>query len=138
MKGRNLLSFKVEAAGFVGFFVLVVLGPLVMFTPVLQRAKQRGGVEYGLLANRYVFGFEDKWLRVGDPETSKLLGTVDIQSLSDLDNVYSAVRQMRLVPFGTDDITRLAVTAAAPLLPLALTIFSVGDVAKILIKILVR
>src|SRR6266699_17495 len=34
-EGRALLSFKMEAAGFVVFFVLVILGPLVMFTPLL-------------------------------------------------------------------------------------------------------
>src|SRR5208283_2214359 len=32
---QSLLSFKMEAAGFVGFFVFAVLAPLVMFTPML-------------------------------------------------------------------------------------------------------
>jgi len=73
----------------------------------------------GLLASRYVFGFEDRWIQAGGSEASELLGTSDIQSMADITNVYSNVRQMRLVPFGTDDITRLAATPAAPLLPLA-------------------
>jgi hypothetical protein len=45
---------------------------------------------------------------------------------------------MRIVPFGTDDITRLAVTTAAPLLPLALTVFSVGQVLSFLMKVVFR
>ena len=32
-EGRNLLSFKMQAGGLVVFFLLAILGPLVMFTP---------------------------------------------------------------------------------------------------------
>jgi hypothetical protein len=135
-EGVGLLSFKVKAAGFVGFFVLIILGPLVMFSPQLLFARRRGSSEYGLLASRYVFGFEDKWLRGGDPETRELLGAQDIQSMSDMANVYSDVRKMRLVPFGRDDIVHLALTTAAPLLPLSLTVFSVPELLKVLVKLL--
>ncbi|HTF66335.1 MAG TPA: hypothetical protein VK638_26980 [Edaphobacter sp.] len=133
-EGRSLLSFKMEAAGLVGFFVLFILGPLVMFTPQLDRAKREGAAEYGLLANRYVFGFEDKWIRGGVPEKTELLGTGDLQSLADLGNSYSVVREMRIVPFGLDDITRLAAATAVPLLPLMLTIFSLEELLSRLIK----
>lgn len=134
--GRSLLSFKMEAAGFVGFFVLFILGPLVMFTPQLERTKRKGRAEYGLLANRYVFGFEEKWIRGRAPETSELLGTGDLQSLADLGNSYSFVRAMRIVPFGLDDITLLAAITAAPLLPLTLTVFSLEELLTHLVKIL--
>jgi hypothetical protein len=135
-EGRDLVSFKMEAAGLIGFFVLFILGPLVMFTPQLMRAKRKGSAEYGLLANRYVFGFEERWLRGGEPDMNELLGTGDIQSLADLGNSYSVVREMQIVPFGIYDITRLAAATAAPLLPLTLTIFSLEEVLSRLIKIL--
>lgn len=137
-KGQALLSFKMEAAGFVVFFILVILGPLAMFTPQLSSTQRKGSAEYGLLANRYVFDFEDKWMRACGPEPGKLLGTADIEALADMENVYSKVRQMRLVPFGTDEITRLAVIAAAPLLPLALTIFSVPQLVKFVFKLVFK
>jgi hypothetical protein len=133
--GRTLLSFKMEAAGLVGFFVLFILGPLLMFTPKMARAKRKGSAEYGLLANRYVFGFEEKWIRGGAPDMGELLGTGDIQSLADLGNSYSVVGDMRIVPFGLDDITRLAAATALPLLPLTLMIFSLEEVVSRLIKI---
>jgi hypothetical protein len=133
--GRSLLSFKMEAAGLVGFFVLFILGPLLMFTPKMARAKRRGSAEYGLLANRYVFGFEEKWIRGGPPDIGELLGTGDIQSLADLGNSYSVVGDMRIVPFGLDDITRLAAATAVPLLPLTLMIFSLEEVVTRLVKI---
>jgi hypothetical protein len=55
--------------------------------------------------------------------------------MADMTNVYANVRQMRVVPFGTDDITRLAAATAAPLLPLLLTMFSVAEIVRMLIKI---
>jgi hypothetical protein len=136
--GRSLMSFKVEAAFVVGFFVLFILGPLIMFTPQLARAKRQGRAEYGLLGNRYVFGFEERWIRGSAPETSELLGTADIQSLSDLANSYSVVRGMRIVPFGLEDITRLAAATAAPLLPLMLLVFSIEQLLDRLLKTLFR
>jgi len=107
-----------------------------MFTPRLDRVKRSGSAEYGLLANRYLFGFEAKWIQGGVPETGELLGTPGIQSLADPGNSYSFVRQMRLVPFGVDDIVRLAAFTAAPLLPLTLMIWSVEELLTRLIKVI--
>jgi hypothetical protein len=42
---------------------------------------------------------------------------------------------MRPVPFGLDDITRLAAATAAPLLPLLLTIFSPEELITRIIKV---
>jgi hypothetical protein len=134
--GRSLLSFKMEAAGFIGFFVLFILGPLLMFTPRLARTKRAGSAEYGLLANRYVFGFEEKWIRSGSLDINELLGTGDIQSLADLGNSYSVVREMSIVPFGLEDIVTLAIATATPLLPLTLTIFSLEELLIRIVKVI--
>jgi hypothetical protein len=131
--GESLLSFKFQVAGFVSFFVLALLGPLLMFTPQMARAKRKGLAEYGLLAERYVEKFEEKWVR-DSAVPEELLGTADIQSLADLGNSYALVREMRLVPFGLDEISRLAVVTAAPLLPLLFTVFSLKDLVMRVIK----
>ena len=133
--GESLLGFKLQIGGFIAFFVVAILAPLLMFTPQMARAKRKGLAEYGLLAQRYVESFEQKWV-LGDAETSQeLLGTGDIQSLADLGNAYSVVREMRCVPFGLEDITRLAAATAAPLLPLLLTIFSPEELIMRVIKV---
>lgn len=135
-EGQNLLAFKMQAAGLIGVMVLSVLGPLVMFSPMMDRAQRKGAAEYGLLANQYVFEFERKWIRGGNPDLGELLGTGDIQSLADLGNSYSVTREMRVVPFGLADILRLAGATAAPLLPLTLTIFSLEEVLSRLFNLL--
>ena len=134
-QGQNLMAFRMQAAGFAVFFVLFILGPLVMFTPRLDRAKRAGKAYYGLLGSRYVFGFEAKWTPSSAPGTGELL-TDDIQGLADLANCYSVVSRMRLVPFALEDVTFLAVTTVLPLLPLVLTKFSPEQVLVGLAKIL--
>jgi hypothetical protein len=135
-EGANVMDFKVQVAGFLAFFVAFVLGPLAVFTPHLSRARRRGLAEYGTLASRYVQGFEEKWVRGGASGDEELLGTGDIQSLADLGNSYAIVQETRLVPFGVRDAARIAAVTAAPLLPLALTIFSPDELVTELIKIL--
>jgi len=137
LQGQNLLSFKMQIAGFVVFFVLVILGPLVTFTPLMVRAKRVGRAEYGLLASRYVFAFRKRWVQNGASDTGGLLAE-DIQGLADLGNSYSVVRGMRIVPFALEDVTLLAVTTALPLLPLVLTKFSLEELLVGLIKLLFR
>ena len=133
--GENLLSFKLQAAGVVAFFVFVILGPLLMFTPQLERAKRKGLADYGLLAQRYVENFQQKWVKQEPIASEELLGTGDIQSLADLGNSFALVREMRAVPFGLQDITRLAAATAAPLIPLLFTIWSPEEVIMRIFKV---
>jgi hypothetical protein len=134
-RGENLLSFKLQMGGFIAFLVAFILGPLLMFTPGLARAKRKGLADYGLLAQRYVDGFEQRWVLEDPAPSQELLGAADIQSLADLGNSYAMVREMRAVPFGLEDISRLAAATATPLLPLALTIFSPEELILRVIKI---
>jgi hypothetical protein len=134
-EGQNLLSFKMQIGTLVGFFVLVVLGPLTMFSPHLSSTKRKGLAEYGNLASKYVTDFDEKWLR-GGAKGEEVLGTADIQSLADLGNSYAVVREMRSVPFALEDITRLIVATAAPLLPLLLTIMPLDELVMRIVKII--
>jgi hypothetical protein len=133
---EDLWSFKMQAASFIGFVLVFVLGPLTMFTPRLACAKRRGLADYGLLANRYVEEFEQKWVGRSTTDADQLLGSADIQSLADLGNSYGAVRDMRAVPFDLRDVIRLAAATAAPLLPLGLTVFSLEELVMRIVKIL--
>jgi hypothetical protein len=134
--GENLLSFKMEAVGLIGVFMLFILAPLTVFTPQLGGAKRGGLADYGLLASRYVDEFEKKWVLGSASPHDELLGAADIQSLADLGNSYAVIGEMRAVPFGLQDMTRLAAATAAPLAPLGLTIFSLEELVIRLIKII--
>ena len=134
-RGETLQSFRFQIGGFIVFFVIVVLAPLLMFSLRMAQAKRKGLADYGLLAERYVESFDQKWVRES-LASGELLGTGDIQSLADLGNSYQVIREMRIVPFGLQDILRLAIATAAPLSPLLLTIFSFEDLMIRIFKIL--
>jgi hypothetical protein len=133
-RGETLQSFKFQIAGFIVFFVIIVLGPLLMFTPRMARVRRRGLADYGLFAQRYVEDFERKWVR-GPFASEELLGTGDVQSLADLANTYDVVREMRVVPFTLQDLSRLALATAMPLTPLLLTVFSPEELFMRVIKV---
>jgi len=134
--GREIKSFIVEAVGYISFFVAAVLAPLCVFVPDLVRAKRTGLGIYGTLASRYVDDFDKKWIRENDLGREALLGTADIQSLADLGNSYSIVREMNLAPFSYRDIIRLFAVTAAPLIPLLLLVFSVEELFKKILEVL--
>jgi len=131
-RGEHLFSFKLQAFGYVALFVSVILGLLVMFPPQLIRARLRGLANYGLLAQRFVDGFERKW--VVDEPSEELLGTSDIQSLADLANSHKVIRGMRPAPFGLRDISALAFATAVPMVPLLLTAWSLEELVIRIIK----
>jgi hypothetical protein len=132
--GRDLLSFKVQVLGFLAFFVGVTLIPLTVFTPHLVQAKRNTAREFGLLVSRYTTEFHRKWVEGGAPADEPLLGSGDIQSLADLGNSFSVVRETRLVPFSLKDVSRLLAISAVPFVPLLLTTFSLDDFATYVLK----
>ncbi len=136
LERQHFLDFKVTAAALAIFWVLALLGPLATFTPHLWRAKRQGRSEYGSLASQYLAGFQAKWINGHPPKQDQLLGTSDIQSLADLVSSYDAVRRMRLVPFGLQEVTILAAMTLAPLLPLLLTVYSLDQLIGRILKML--
>jgi hypothetical protein len=134
-EGQSLLTFKVSIVVLVIFFVVVILGPMLVFTPLLAAAKRRGLSEYGTLATAYVEEFDEKWLR-GGANGEAILGSADVQSLADLGNSFSVVREMRAIPFVLDDVTVLVGATVLPLLPLLLTVMPLEELVSRLVKII--
>jgi hypothetical protein len=133
--GAKLVDFKVEVAVVVGFLLLVVLGPLLLFVPHLSAARRVGLREYGTLAQRYVREFDDKWLRGRVPADEPLLGSADIQSLADLGNSFEIIRSMSLVPFTRNAIVQLGVITLLPITPLLLTVIPLEELLKQLLRV---
>src|SRR5437660_6428333 len=61
--GMTLPQYKVDLVAVLILVVFFVVGPLMVFMPVLARAKRAGLREYGMFAQRYVQAFDRKWLR---------------------------------------------------------------------------
>ena len=115
--------------------VFAVLGPLLVFSAPLADAKRRGLREYGILAQRYVREFDNKWLHGGAPADEPFVGSADIQSLADLGNSFEIVKSMRWLPFTSQTVLQLAAFTIAPVVPLALTMISLEELLKRVFKI---
>jgi hypothetical protein len=133
--GAKLPDFKVELIGLVAMMVFALLGPLLVFSRQLEAAKRAGVREHGILAQRYVREYEDKWLRGGASPDEPLLGSADVQSLADLGNSFDMVKDMRWVPFTMTTVFQLAVTTLLPVLPLMLTMISLEELLDRLLTI---
>jgi hypothetical protein len=133
--GASLPSFKMEIAGIVAFFMLLVLTPLSFFIVWLERAGRQAKRAYGILASQYVEDFYRKQIQHRGTDGEPLLGTTDIQSLADLANAYSNVSAIRLVPFGNDTVMRLAIIIVAPFLPLTLTMIPFERIVDQVVKL---
>jgi hypothetical protein len=136
-QGARLSDFQYEVVAFVVVLMLLALLPLTFFAVQLREAQLRGTRQYGRLATRYTNSFEEKWLAANASPSEPLLGTSDIQSLSDVASSYEVVRTMRLVPFGKTMAFRLAILIALPLGPLLFTIVRLDHVLAALVKLVV-
>ncbi len=132
--GASLPQFKPELFAIVVLMLLVVLGPLLVFSPRLAAAKRRGQLEYGGLAQRYVREYDVKWLRGGAAKDEAFLGSGDIQSLADLGNGFEVINSMRVTPFTLQSVLQLALVTLLPVLPLTLTMFSLQELLNRLVK----
>ena len=128
--GAKLTDFNMEILGAVVSLLLIILGPLLLFTPRLMRAKRTGLREYGMLASRYVREFDLKWVRGGATDDEQLIGSGDIQSLADLGNSFEVIRDIKPFPFGRDTVIQLVVVTLIPVSPLVLTMIPLEELIK--------
>ena len=135
--GAKLQTLVLPLAGIVLRMTALALTPLAFFAPRLLAVKQRGRLDYGVLAARYTRAFDIKWLRGGAPPDEALLGTADLQSLADLGNSFGGIRNMRAVPFGMSQALVLAAAAVVPMIPLLLAVFPLDDLVLRSVKSLV-
>ena len=85
---------------------------------------------YRTTGSRYVNDFDRKWLSRDLPTDEPLLGTADLQSLADLNNSLSVVRNMRMAPVSSRLLVGLAVVGLAPVLPLLLFKYPLGELIQ--------
>jgi hypothetical protein len=78
---------------------------LLLFAFELKECRSKGLADYGVLAARYVSEFEERWVGADPISGPPLLGAADIQSLADLSNSMSIVRNLRLAPIGQRTLT---------------------------------
>jgi hypothetical protein len=130
-----LVTYAPTIATYVVVALLIVVGPLMVFTGVLLKTKRVGLHQYGALATNYTGSFHEKWIEHQTPEQEPLLGSADIQSLADLGNSYGYVEKMKPLPVDPRTLLHLVLASLLPLTPLLLTVMPLKDILKLLLKV---
>jgi hypothetical protein len=147
LQGESLSDMKIALGVYVVLALLVTQGPLLAFSGPLRRAKFKGLLAYGLLAERYSRDFDRRWLPKLHPhvepephpkEAPPLLGSADIQSLADMGNSFTQVTQMRLALLEPRTLGVVAGMAIVPMLPLLALVIPLQDAVATLAKLLLR
>jgi hypothetical protein len=133
--GASLLDYKFIIIGYIVLMLIILLAPLLVFTPKLIAVKRMGLLEYSALANEYTQAFDSKWVRKEGAE-GELLGSGDIQSLADLGNSFGYVRNMRPFLVDLNGVIPPIIAVALPMLPLVLTVYPFNDLVVKLVGFL--
>jgi hypothetical protein len=134
--GAKLMDFKPEIVGTVALLALVILGPMLVFTSKIRRTRRKGINEFSRLGQDYAREFHRKWLRGHVVADDSLLGSADFQSMADLHNGYTLVRNIQLAPVTIKNLTTVAAYVLLPVAPLLLTTFSVEQLVDRVLKAL--
>ena len=131
-----LKNFASAIATYVVVALLIILGPLVIFTGRLVRTKREGSINMANSATTYTAHFRGNGSTNQNPEHEPLLGTGDLQSLADLGNSYGFIAKMGLLPLDLRTVLHLIVASLLPMTPLLLTVMPLKDIVKLLVKAL--
>jgi hypothetical protein len=127
-EGASLATYQWPLAAFVCLSTAVGLAPLTVFWRPLRIAREAGMLAYGALSSRYIQDFHRKWVGTRAAETP-LDASGDVQGLADIGGSFERVYAMRPLP--------ITLAAAAPMLPLLLTVMPLRDLLKLLMQAMI-
>ena len=128
-------SYKIPVGALVIILLLVFLGPLFMFAPILLRTRRTCLHEYSTLACKLGRLYDRKWVK-GNPLGESLLSTSDNTSLANYSHDYELVDRMRVFPFEPRTALVLALAGLIPMVPLLATVMPMEEIFKLLLKAL--
>jgi hypothetical protein len=125
----TLSSFLVPAIILVLLNFAVALIPLSFFVSKLSLVRQKGMLDYGVLAQNRGADFQEKWImnRQGREPASL---TSEASILADLSTSYGNIRQMRPFPADKNSLISLAVAVLLPLFPVVLAEIPFSEIVR--------
>jgi hypothetical protein len=116
---QDLRAFEYMPVVVVAIVLGVCVAPFLLFFDSLLRARRQAIFAYGALANNIGSQFERKWLPGAGKSQTSALEVQDFSVTTDLYSIVANVHAMNAFPLGAGSVTRLALTALSPAIPLA-------------------
>jgi hypothetical protein len=129
--GRTTLQDQIPMlVTFLAVSLAIAVGPLLLFSGMLSRARRLTIRQYSDLVRSYTLRFHRKWIEGSAAASGELLGSPDMQSLNDLGQAFEVASKTRVFVFGPRTILVLWFAALAPMLPLVLQTVTFEQVLK--------
>jgi hypothetical protein len=109
--------------------LIVFIGPLLVFSPVLLAVRDRATLEYGRLADQFHRAFHHKWIeeaRSGED----LIGSPDFSPVAGLSTNLQTARKLHVVPVNRSAVAQLLIAAGIPLLAVVVREVPLADIVK--------
>lgn len=126
-------TVQLAVAAWIGFVLVLVVGPLAAFVPCLSSLKSRAIVRYGHLATEFHQALERKWLGPG-ATADNLLASNDASTAADLNAVVAAIWDMRVIPVDRGTVLSVALAAGIPMLAVLATQMPLKELATSLVS----
>ncbi len=125
---------------FVILVLLLFLGPLMVFTPLLIKSKREAVFTYGSLCHQVNSLFATTWLsspKDREPADSPaLISSSEPSTVTDLNASFLNIQNMKPFVFGKETLVTFIAAVALPAIPLIATVIPLKELLKELAKAL--
>ncbi|MDP3507260.1 MAG: hypothetical protein Q8T09_04675 [Candidatus Melainabacteria bacterium] len=136
----NLQAYSNLGIVFVALVLLLFLGPLLVFTPLLVKTRREAVFTYGSLCHQVNSLFANTWLDFlrgnGQAVAPKLISSSEPSAVTDLNASFLNIQNMKPCAFGKETIVTFLAAVALPAIPLIATVIPLKDLLKELAKAL--
>ncbi|MEZ4283018.1 MAG: hypothetical protein R3F21_25770 [Myxococcota bacterium] len=116
-------------AGWLAIMLLLFLGPLFVFAPIIREERERALLEYGRLTHQHHAAFHRKWLESAR-DGADLIASADASSLADLTVSVALIHEIRVVPIDRFALIQLIAAAGLPLTVVVLSQVPLNELAR--------
>jgi len=120
--GAQIATFRAPVLAFTVLLLVLLAGPLLLFTDKLLAAMQQGILAYGAMARDLGLRLEQRWL--GKPVRDDALDANDFSAATDLYSIVSNVHAMNILPLGLRNLAAIVIATLLPFLPVVLLAMS--------------
>jgi len=132
--GVDILTFRYLIAAYVIISTGVLLGPLLLMSVPLARARRQDMASYDAMGQSLVQAFDRQWKGLGD---TARLDSPSPQTMADFSSVHENIRATSVLPVNRWHATRMLLAALLPFVPLLFIAMSVDELMKRIMSVLV-
>ncbi len=119
--GLQVPSLYIQMGMLVVILVVLILIPLLFFSPLLLETKKRAFLDYGALLTEHGRMVHGRWIQGKKIENAPVLDAPELGPAADIQTLYQAAKAMRPIVFGRTAFLMVVLPTAIPMLMVVAT-----------------